>query len=210
MRKIIKILKTVIIFAIIVLGVNKAYAAELSVNVSFDGEDIEMTSDTPEMMWTIENLLPGEKDETTLAINNIGKKQVDVVYTVDIENGKDLVDILNIKIVKISKEKEEQIFNGKYEDLKKFELKLNSDEKQVYKFYTSMPIEAGNEYQNKECEIKFKFLASGVNKNAEIITDVINPVQTGESYFIYAVFVILAIAIIALVVSFIKHKNNEK
>lgn len=221
MKKILKISLILIIFAIAIFLANESYAANLSVNVNFDGKQIEMTSETPNMSWSIDNLLPGETEETILTINNIGTRQANIKFIANIEEGEELSDILNIKIIKLAGEvqkQDEEFFIGKYSKLMNIELDLQEGKTQAFKIITSLPKETGNEYQNKECKIKLSFIASGIEdaKPApeeppkEIVTDVIKPVQTGESKTIYIVAGVLVVAVAFLVVTFFVGRNKKK
>ena len=221
MKKILKISLILIIFAIAIFLANEAYAANLSVNVNFDGKQIEMTSETPNMSWSIDNLLPGETEETILTINNIGTRQANIKFIANIEEGEELSDILNIKIIKLAGEvqkQDEEFFIGKYSKLMNIELDLQEGKTQAFKIITSLPKETWNEYQNKECKIKLSFIASGIEdaKPApeeppkEIVTDVIKPVQTGESKTIYIVAGVLVVAVAILVVTFFVGRNKKK
>ena len=216
MSKSLKTFLCLIFFTIIMCLANSTYAANLSVNINFNGKKIEMTSETPEMTWEINNLLPGGSDETMLTFNNIGEKFVDISFIPEIENGKDVSDILDVKIIKLANEtykKDEEFYSGKYSNLVNMGLALENGKSQAYKIITSLPIEAGNEFQNKECVVKFHIEASGQEDRPsfpdtpkdeiieeeppkQIVTDVIKPVQTGESRTIFVVVGILVIAII--------------
>lgn len=242
MKKFLKISLISIIFVIAIFLLNEVHAANLSVNVDFDGKEIEMTSETPDMTWSIENLLPGETDETLLTIYNIGTRQANVKFLASIENGGDLAEVLNIKIIKLAGEvqkEDEEFFDGKYSELMNMGLDLAAGKAQSYKIITSLPIETGNEYQNKECKIKLSFVASGIEDKEEpvipeeptipeepeqpdipqapeedppkeIITDVIKPVQTGESKTVYIVVTVLVIAIVVLVITYFIGKKKDK
>lgn len=231
MKKCLKTFLCLVFFAIIICLSNKIYAANLSVNVNCDGKKIEMTSETPEMTWTIENLLPGGSDETILTFHNTGKNFVNISFIPKIENGKDVADILDVKIIKLTSEtvkKEEEFYNGKYSGVVNMGLGLESGKSQKYKIITSLPIETGNEFQNKECVVKFHIKASGTEDKPEpapetpkqeipeedppkqIETDVIKPVQTGESRVIYIIVGVLVVAVVAFVGTFwyVKKKNK--
>lgn len=228
MKKILKISLILIIFAIAIFLVNESYAANLSVNVNFDGKQIEMTSETPDMSWSIDNLLPGETEETILTINNIGTRQANIKFIANIEEGEELSDILNIKIIKLAGEvqkQDEEFFIGKYSKLMNIELDLQEGKTQAFKIITSLPKETGNEFQNKECKIKLSFIASGIEDTKpvpeepdvepeeppkEIVTDIIKPVQTGESKTIYIIAGVLVVAVVILVVTFFVGRNKKK
>ena len=71
---------------IALITANSAYAANYNLDVNCNGKTIKMTSNTPNMTWNITNLLPGESEETTLTIANVGTKKVDVSFKATIEN----------------------------------------------------------------------------------------------------------------------------
>lgn len=232
MQKFVKTFLCLVFFAIIICLSNTIYAANLNVNVNCDGKKIEMTSETPEMTWIIENLLPGGSDETILTFHNTGKKFVDISFIPKIENGKDVADILNVKVIRLTSEtvkKEEELYNGKYSGLGNMGLSLESGKSQSYKIITSLPMETGNEFQNKECVVKFHIKASGtedkpvisepetqkpeipeVEPPSQLETEVIKPVQTGESRVIYIIVGVLVVAVVALAGTFwfVRKKNK--
>lgn len=208
-----------LIAIIALITANSAYAANYNLDVNCNGKTIKMTSNTPNMTWNITNLLPGESEETTLTIANVGTKKVDVSFKATIENGTEVANILDIKIIKLAnndtQSEDEKVFEGKCSDLKSVNLTLEKGKKQSYKIITYLPKETGNEFQEKECVVKFDFTATGKQDTEppkEIITEEVKPPQTGETYAIYIIAGILGIAVIALVVSFIvgKKKENEK
>ncbi len=230
MKKLSKITATIIT---IILGfcliTNVSFAANLYVDVKCDGKTIQMTSKTPEMTWTINNILPGETEETTLKISNTGKKEVNVEFIATIEQGKEVADVLEIKIINISDNlqgKSEQIYNGKYTDLTNVNTYLDKNDSQEFKIITTLPENVGNEFQEKECIVKFNFVARGMQDEEpksepkdepaetpakEIITTEVKTPQTGESYAIFIIMGILAIAIIILCITFVisKKRDNE-
>lgn len=202
---------------IALITANSVYAVDYNVDVNCNGKTIKMISNTPNMTWNITNLLPGETEETTLTISNVGTKKVDVSFKATIENGTDVANILDIKIIKSAnndtQKEDEKVFDGKCSDLKSVNISLEKGKKQSYKIITYLPKETGNEFQEKECVVKFDFIATGKQDTEppkEIITDEVKPPQTGETYAIYIIAGILGIAVIALVVSFIIGKKKEK
>ena len=202
---------------IALITANSVYAVDYNVDVNCNGKTIKMISNTPNMTWNITNLLPGETEETTLTISNVGTKKVDVSFKATIENGTDVANILDIKIIKSAnndtQKEDEKVFDGKCSDLKSVNISLEKGKKQSYKIITYLPKETGNEFQEKECVVKFDFIATGKQDTEppkEISTDEVKPPQTGETYAIYIIAGILGIAVIALVVSFIIGKKKEK
>ena len=209
MKVIIIAVVSVIILNIISVTSN---AASMKVDVNFDGKKIKMTSETPDMTWNINNLLPGETDITYLTINNTGKKQTEIKFTATLEEGKELAEILDIEIIKLANSnnvKDETVFVGKYKDISKLSFSVDNKTTQDIKIVTTMPIEAGNEYQNKNCKIKIGLTALGEEGTQ---TEEITPpeeVQTGESRMIFVVGGILIITIVAFAISFwIKKKEK--
>lgn len=202
---------SIIMFIVILFSLNSTVlAANFGLDVNFNGEKIEMTSETPDMTWYIKNLLPGETSETILNINNIGKKSVKVEFIASVEEGKELSDILEIKIINLSNN--EEVFSGNYKEMEKLNIQLDSKKSQSYKLITYLPVEAGNEYQNKECKIKLSFVAIGQKDDVEppkdIITDEVKPPQTGEGYTIFVVSAVAVVFIIGLIFSFYKKKRK--
>lgn len=164
--------KVCIIFFIVFLGLmfkQVSNAEELTVFVDFDGKNIEMSSETPDMTFNVKNILPGESKETKLNFISKGKNEVDVEFLASIQNGKELADILSIKIIKLANGdnqlQDEEFFNGKYGELMNMGFHLNPGKTQSYKIITYLPKETGNEFQKKECLVKFNVKASGVEDN---------------------------------------------
>lgn len=208
---------TLLLSIIALITANSVYAENYNVDINCNGKTIKMTSNTPNMTWNITNLLPGETEETILTIANVGKKKVDVSFKATIEQGTDVANILNIKIIKLAnndtQKEDEKVFEGKYSELKSVSLSLENNKKQSYKIITYLPKETGNEFQEKECVVKFDFIATGKQDTEppkEIITDEVKPPQTGETYAIYIIAGVLGIAVIALIVSFIVGKKKNK
>ena len=223
-----KISKIITVFFLLFSINTTVLAANLNLNVDFDGKKIEMTSSTPEMEWAINNMLPGQKEETSLIINSIGSKEVKVELNAKIIEGEDVADVLNLKI--INNKTNEVLYEGKYSNIPDINVKIPAKETNTFKIIVELPQEVGNEFQNKKCVIKLTFIAKGEKENGEkkqnnnnadisiepentsqeenaieeITTDIINPVKTGESHIIYIVLAVLIITLLILVFSFIK------
>lgn len=164
MKKSLKIVFiTLTIICLSILFNTSVFAANFNVEVNCTGRTIKMTSQTPDLTWKIQNILPGQKDETTLTIQNVGVKKVDVSLKAEIESGEDVTKVLDLKIIKLftSDNQNNEVYSGKYSDLKDVNVSLQPNEKAVYKLVTTLPIETGNEYQGKECVVKLKLVASG-------------------------------------------------
>ena len=237
--------KIITMLTVIFIGIlinSTVLAANLNVKINCNGKTIKMTSETPDMTWTVSNLLPGEKDESTLTIENIGTKKVDVDLKAKIESGEDLAQIVDLKIIKLQSDSgaEQELFSGKYNELKSINVNIENNKKETYKFVTSLPTETGNEYQGRECVIKLGLVASGEEdkpetpkdepkeepkdepedepkeepkKENKITTDKIESPQTGEGILLYVVAGVLIIAFVIFLITFIvnrKGKNENK
>ena len=137
-------------------------AANLNVNVEFDGKKIEMTSETPEMEWNINNVLPGQSMETLLIINSTGSKEVKVELGAEITDNPKLTEELIIKI--LNNKTSETLYEGKISELENVTLKIPSKETSQLKVMISIPEEASNEIQNDNYTVKFKLVAKGEKK----------------------------------------------
>jgi len=204
-----------IIFTAVLINSN-VLAANLNVQVNCTGKTIKMISETPDMTWTIKNLLPGEKDESTVTIENVGVKKVDVDLTAKIESGEDLTNILDLKIIKIKSEnsEEQELYSGKYSELKSVKVSIESNNKETYKFVVTLPTETGNEYQGKECVVKLGLIASGEADTAEpkkiITTNKVESPQTGEGVILFIVAGVLIIAFIIFLITFFINRKDKK
>lgn len=165
MRK--NISKIIVLFVItLLLGFNSAWADYFSLEVNYDGKNIEMRSETSDMLYKLENFLPGDKDVSYITIKNVGTEKVRV-YLKDTEviTGND--SILDKLIIRITKN-ENVIFTGKYKDIQNIKLtEISSEGNEAYKIETTFSNTAGNEFQSKDFEIKFNFISIG----DEIIID---------------------------------------
>ena len=168
-----------------------------------------MTSETPDLTWTISNLLPSEKDESSIVVKNIGSKEVDLQLTAKIEKGEDLAKILDVKI--INEENSEVLYSGKYSELSNINAKIESGKSVTYKITTSLPSETGNEYQEKECIVKLYLIASGEldEPGRTIITDEVVSPQTGEGIIIYGIAFALVIAFVVLSTTYILNRKDR-
>lgn len=222
-----KIFVMVTIMFIGLLINSTVFAANLNVQVNCNGKTIKMTSETPDMTWTINNMLPGQEDESTLTLENVGTKNVDVSLDAKIESGEDVVKIFDLKILKLKSNSgdEQELYNGKYSELKSVNVNLDTNQKETYKFVISLPSEAGNEYQGKECVVKLLLKASGkedkptvpVEKPQEeskeenkITTEKVVSPQTGEGIVLFIVAGVLIIAFIVFLITFFINRKDKK
>lgn len=213
-----KVFIVLTILFISILTSSQVFAEDMTVKVNCDGKTIKMTSETPDLTWRVEDILPGETDESTVTIQNIGKKKVDIDLNAKVESGEELTKILDLQIIKTQSSKEETVYTGKYSDLKTINVSLEPHEKMAYKFIATLPIETGNEFQGKESVIKFVLIATGKkdepvapDETPEIITDEVVPPQTGEGIIIFIIGGVLLIALIVFLVTiFLNRKDKNK
>ena len=225
-----KLIKLATIASVILLGLifsnSKVFAANYNLDVNCDGKKIEMISKTPDMTWNVDNMLPGQKDKIVINISNVGPKSVKVEFKATVVEGSDVADILNVKIVKIGNDSEQVEYDGKYSHMREVVLNLDAGKNQEYKIISSLPEETGNEFQEKQCQMKLNFTATGesdeivepptpaeeegtpekdgttpketVPQKKYITTSEIKSPQTGESNAIYIVAGVLIFAFITL------------
>ena len=177
-KRVVKIFLLCVIMLAMFSG--KVYCANYNIDVNFDGKKIEMVSETPDMVWDINNILPGEKHETVVKFSNVGKKDT--------------------------------TFNGKYNEIDKLREELVSKKSEEYKFITELPINAGNEFQEKKCSVKLTVVAIGVidkegEEKKEIVTEEIKSPQTGQSRVIFIIAIVLIVSIVMLLITFLVRKK---
>ena len=204
-----KFLIALIIISAAITFNTQVLAANFDVHINFNGKTIKMTSETPDLTWTINNLMPSEKDESSIVVKNIGSKNVDLQLTAKIEKGEDLSKILDVKI--INEEDSEVLYSGKYSELTNINVKLESGKSNTYKITTSLPGETGNEFQEKECVVKLYLIASGEldEPGQTITTDEVESPQTGEGIIIYGIAIALIIAFAVLSTTYILNKKDK-
>ncbi|MBQ8379456.1 MAG: MucBP domain-containing protein [Clostridia bacterium] len=148
-----------VILIITILGIHlESLAASFNLNVLFDGKNISMESETPDMSWNLENFLPGDSDTSSITIHNGGKKTAKVETTISIEEDNRLLEMIDLKV---TNKTGETVFTGKYTELKTIEKSLKPGESETYTAVTSLNVNAGNEYQDKQYKLKFNFKAIG-------------------------------------------------
>ncbi len=156
LKKVIAIL--FIVFIIIFID-NKVVAEELNLDIKYNGEKIEMISETPNMEWNIEELSLGSVDETILNISNIGTNGINLNFMpVLVDDNTDL----NVQIIKLKSDNqiEEEFLNSKYSQQVYTGLFLEAGESQSYKIITSIP-EDSKTNQIINCKIKLECTADG-------------------------------------------------
>lgn len=200
-----KLKRLLIIISLIVIiigfSTTSSLAATFNLDVNYDGEEITMVSNDGEVEFSNLNLLPGETDESYINITNVGKNKVTIYMTAKIIEDEKLIDVLQINVIN---SKNEQLFSGKYSEFTKAEIVLDKNEKETITIKTIMPIEAGNEYQDKLANVEINFEANG--KEIPVAP------QTNQSnVIIYSVLIaIVIVLIVALIVLSKKNKNKEE
>ena len=215
-----------VIFVLVIMQVLsfKVLAANLNLNIDFDGKTIEMLSETPEMKWQTKNMVPGKNYSTTIIINSIGSREVKAEFATEITEGKEYEEYINMKI--INSKSNETIYDGKYKDFQNVVEKISAKETKTYTVTISLPEETENKFENNVCTIKFNFTAKGeknvitvanqtetleqtqTQENAEeITTNSIKQIKTSQSYVIFIVLGILVIVLIVLIILFVKTRK---
>ena len=160
--------KILIIISIILVGIlinSKVLAVNYTLNVNFDGKNIEMISPTPDMIWEVKKMQPGEEQYNIITASNKGTRNVIVEFDSAIVDEEDIARILDLKIVKLVNDNpslDELVFSGKCADMGKVSFGLDVGKNQSYKISVCLPSEAGSEYKGKTCKLKLNFTASGL------------------------------------------------
>lgn len=144
---------------IAILGIYvESLAATFNLNILFDGKNISMESETPDMSWNLDNFLPGNSDTSSITIQNGGEKAATVETTISIQEDTGLLEMIDLKVTnKIG----DIVFTGKYTEFETIEKNLKPGESETYTAVTSLNVDAGNEYQDKQYKLKFNFKAIG-------------------------------------------------
>lgn len=148
-----------LLLIITILGISlESLAKSFDLSVIFDGKNIAMESETPDMTWNLDNFLPGNSDTSSITITNNGEKTATVETTINIEENTGLLEMIDLTV---TNKLGEPVYTGKYTDLKTITKSLAKGESETYTAVTSLNKDAGNEYQNKQYKLKFSFKAIG-------------------------------------------------
>ena len=85
-------------------------------------------------------------------------EKVTLFMTAEVVNDQSLLDILEISI---TDSENKQLYDGGYDEFEKTEIVLAKGESEKLTIKTTLPTSAGNEYQDKEANVKFHFEANG-------------------------------------------------
>jgi hypothetical protein len=135
----------------------QSFAKSFDLNIKYDGKNISMESETPDTSWTLSNLLPGQSDTSSVTIKNSGVETVTLETQISIEENNGLLDAINLTV---TNKAGTEVYTGKYTDLKTLEVSLAPGATETYTVKTSMRVDAGNEYQNKQYKLRFNFVAT--------------------------------------------------
>lgn len=202
MKKVLIVVATIVI----IMGITavNSLAATLNLDASFDGKTMKLSSN--DLALNALNLLPGETDTSYINIANKGNEKVTLFMTAEVVNDQSLLDILEISI---TDSENKQLYDGGYDEFEKTEIVLAKGESEKLTIKTTLPTSAGNEYQDKEANVKFHFEANGEEVIPEPIPEA--PKTNLSRVVIYSVLSgIVLILIIVLAVLTISKKRKEK
>lgn len=202
MKKVLIVVATIVI----IMGITavNSLAATLNLDASFDGKTMKLLSN--DLALNALNLLPGETDTSYINIANKGNEKVTLFMTAEVVNDQSLLDILEISI---TDSENKQLYDGGYDEFEKTEIVLAKGESEKLTIKTTLPTSAGNEYQDKEANVKFHFEANGEEVIPEPIPEA--PKTNLSRVVIYSVLSgIVLILIIVLAVLTISKKRKEK
>lgn len=181
-------------------------AATFNLNASFDGQTMSLTSD--DLAVNALNILPGETDISKINIENKGKEKIKLYMSAKLVDDQTLAEILDVTV---TDSKNNELYKGKYDETKKFEIDLDKTEKETLTIKTEMPATAGNEYQGKEANVKFVFQADGEGVEIEPEPTPEAPKTNQSRVIIYSVLIgIVVILIIALIILSFNKKRKEE
>lgn len=161
-----KVISIILIIFFIMFIPRCSLAADFDLSVKFDGKsNITMESETEDMNWNLNCLLPGQEDTSTLNVSNDGKAPVKLKMTISIEEDNGLLEMVDVSV----KDKSgTEVYNGKYTEMKEITKTINPGNIESYAIGIGMNVNAGNEYQNKQYKLKFNFVASGDVSNGTL------------------------------------------
>lgn len=155
--KIKKIVFIVLVIALTAIFSTQVWAKDFSLNVKVEGGNIIMESETTDMDWSLNSFLPGQSDTSTVTINNTGNQNVDVETSIGIEEDTGLLEMIDLTV----KDKSgNTVYDGTYTDFNSVTKSIAPGENETYTVATTLNLNAGNEYQGKQYNLKFDFIAS--------------------------------------------------
>lgn len=133
-------------------------AKNVELNIIYDGRNISMESEDTDTNWTLNNLLPGQSDTSSVSIKNTGSYAVTFETGISIEEDNGLLEMIDLKV---TNKAGNVVYEGSYTDLKTIETGLAPGATETFTVVTSLNRNAGNEYQGKQYKLKFNFTATG-------------------------------------------------
>ena len=153
-----KVIISLLLIVIILSQYVESLAKSFELKIYFDGKNISMESETTDMSWNLNNILPGQSDTSSVTITNSGSRAATVITTINIEEDSGLLEMIDLKVT--SKDGK-VVYTGRYNDFETLSKYLEVGESETYTVKTILNVNAGNEYQNKQYKLKFNFKAVG-------------------------------------------------
>ncbi len=209
-----KIRKIIIIITMIVIFVgmisNNSFAATFNLDASVSGTNVNMSSSDIEINAL--NILPGEADTSYINVRNTGNSGLKLYLSTEIVDENDLLQILEISILNSDNE---ELYKGRYRGVDSIEIPLFAGESETITVRTLLPETAGNEYQNRELNVRFNFAAVAEEPEPEPEPEPVTPEtpKTNQSkMIIYSVLILVAVVIIIaiLITKYRKDDNDNK
>lgn len=199
-----------ILFIIIGIVSNNTFAATFNLDVVVDGNNVNMSSS--DIALNALNILPGEADTSYINIRNTGNSGLKLYMSTEIVDENDLLQILEISILNSDNE---ELYKGRYRGVDGIEIPLFPGESETITVRTLLPETAGNEYQNRELNVRFSFTAVAEEPEPEPAPEP-EPVtpetpKTNQSrVIIYSVLLVIAVIIIAVLILINKKNGKNK
>ncbi len=152
---------------------------------------IQLTTSPAHSFINMQNMAPGDTVSEVLIVKNSGNIDFNYFVSAKMEKGEQMLfDQLRLKITKENK----TLFSGKLNDLQKFEVgKLESNKRNDLTFTIELPIELGNEFQNKSTTLSIIFTAEGIPASGTAGNGTNLPVTGTNTFNILAVGVLLVL-----------------
>lgn len=154
-KRIIAILLTVVMLVMLPVEI---FAKSVDLNIVYDGRNISIESEDTDPSWTLNNLLPGQSDTSTVTVKNTGVGAVLLETGIIIEEDTGLLDKIDMTV---TNKAGDVVYKGSYTDLRTIETQLAPNATETFTVVTSLNVNAGNEYQGKQYKLKFNFKATG-------------------------------------------------
>lgn len=195
-----------ILFIIIGIVSNNTFAATFNLDAVVDGNNVNMSSS--DIALNALNILPGEADTSYINIRNTGNSGLKLYMSTEIVDENDLLQILEISILNSDNE---ELYKGRYRGVDGIEIPLFAGESETITVRTLLPETAGNEYQNRELNVRFSFTAVAEEPEPEPEPVTPETPKTNQSrVIIYSVLFGIAVIIITVLILTNKEKSKNK